>query len=206
MSDSVTNGKPADLVKERRRQIFEATARVFAAKGFHNATVNEIAHEAGLGKGTIYEYVRSKKELLFLIIEEGHSLLFEKIDKIEKMDIPPEEKLRAVIHIQLHILNEYRDAARALVPAVEALGFSEEDKARMHEIFFKYSDSFKKIFDEGIQAGVFRDIDRELVMELLWICCAHWGMSAILQKTCCDSIEVFEERLADIIFAGIIKR
>ncbi|MFA6451691.1 MAG: TetR/AcrR family transcriptional regulator, partial [bacterium] len=88
MSDSLTNGKPADLVKERRRQIFEAAARVFTAKGFHSATVNEIAQEAGLGKGTIYEYVRSKKELLFLIIEEGHALLFDQIDKIEKMDIP----------------------------------------------------------------------------------------------------------------------
>jgi 3-oxoacyl-[acyl-carrier protein] reductase len=206
MSDSVTNGKPADLVKERRRQIFEATARVFAAKGFHKATVNEIAHEAGLGKGTIYEYVRSKKELLFLIIEEGHALLFEKIDAIEKMDIPPEEKLRGVIHIQLHILNEYRDAARALIPAVEALGFCDEDKVRMDEIFFKYSDRFRKIFEEGIQTGVFREMDRFLIMEILWICCAHWGMSGVLRKTCGDSIETFEESLTDIIFSGIIKR
>jgi AcrR family transcriptional regulator len=206
MSESVTNGKPSDLVKERRRQIFEAAARVFAAKGFHSATVNEIAQEAGLGKGTIYEYVRSKKELLFLIIEEAHALLFEKIAEIEKMDIPPEEKLRGVIHIQLHILNQYKDTARALVPAVEALGVSEEDKNRMHEIFFNYSDRFGKILDDGIKSGVFREINTTLVMELLWICCAHWGMSSGLQQTCCDSIEIFEGGLTDLVFTGLIKR
>jgi hypothetical protein len=91
------------------------------------------------------------------------------------------------------------------MPAVEALGHGEEDKARMDDIFSKYSDRFGKILEEGIQAGVFRRIDGGLVMELLWICCAHWGMSGSLQKTCC-SIEDFEKKLTDLIFTGIIVR
>jgi len=51
-------------------QIFEAAAALFAEKGYHTATVQEVAEKAGLGKGTIYEYVRSKKELLLFVAEE----------------------------------------------------------------------------------------------------------------------------------------
>jgi AcrR family transcriptional regulator len=55
---------------DKKRQIVEAATRVFAGKGYAAARVIEVAEEAGVGKGTIYEYFRSKEDLFFAVFEE----------------------------------------------------------------------------------------------------------------------------------------
>ena len=57
------------LVRARRRQIFLAACRVLARKSFHEATVRELAVEAGLAAGSIYVYLQSKDDILILIAE-----------------------------------------------------------------------------------------------------------------------------------------
>src|ERR1700679_962333 len=57
------------LVKARRRQIFLAACRVLARKSFHEASVKELALEAGLAAGSIYLYLDSKDEIIPLIAE-----------------------------------------------------------------------------------------------------------------------------------------
>ena len=52
-----------DEKQERRDNILEAAALVFSEKGYHQARVEEIAVQAGIGKGTVYEYFASKLEL-----------------------------------------------------------------------------------------------------------------------------------------------
>ncbi len=55
---------------ERRKQILEAAHRLFIRYGFRKATMDEIAEEAGVGKGTIYYYFRSKKDLLLAYADQ----------------------------------------------------------------------------------------------------------------------------------------
>jgi len=59
--------KKEKLVQKRSAQILEAAARVFAQKGYHAATTKEIASEAGVSEGTIYNYFQSKEDLLLSI-------------------------------------------------------------------------------------------------------------------------------------------
>jgi len=59
--------KKEELVQKRSVQILEAAARVFAQKGYHGATTKEIAAEAGVSEGTIYNYFQSKEDLLLSI-------------------------------------------------------------------------------------------------------------------------------------------
>lgn len=56
------------LVKARRAQILDAATRVFAEKGFHRATIKDIARTAGIADGTIYTYFPSKTEVLLAIL------------------------------------------------------------------------------------------------------------------------------------------
>src|SRR5207245_8821186 len=63
----VTAAAKARLEGARRTQILAAAAVVFARKGFDRATVTEIARAAGLAEGSIYNYFRSKEELLVYI-------------------------------------------------------------------------------------------------------------------------------------------
>ena len=59
--------KKEELVRKRSVQILEAAARVFAQKGYHAATTKEIAAQAGVSEGTIYNYFQSKEDLLLSI-------------------------------------------------------------------------------------------------------------------------------------------
>jgi AcrR family transcriptional regulator len=57
------------IVAARRKQILEAATRVFAEKGFRRATTREVAREAGVSEGTIYNYFEDKDALLMAIME-----------------------------------------------------------------------------------------------------------------------------------------
>jgi AcrR family transcriptional regulator len=61
--------KDQQLIDEKRRQIIEGAIRVFKEKGYHKATVREIAEEAKIGLGSIYDYVKSKDDILYLFFE-----------------------------------------------------------------------------------------------------------------------------------------
>ena len=75
------NIKNARLVDQRRRQIVDGAMQVFAAKGFHGATVREIADAAGLTMGTMYNYVRSKEDILYIVYDFMTTILSEGLTK-----------------------------------------------------------------------------------------------------------------------------
>jgi AcrR family transcriptional regulator len=67
-----TQVKDLNLVSLRRRQIVDAAVGLFVEKGFHRTTTREIARAAGLSIGSLYEYVVSKEDLLFLVCDAIH--------------------------------------------------------------------------------------------------------------------------------------
>jgi AcrR family transcriptional regulator len=64
-----TATKDADLIRDRREQLIRAAIKVFGEKGFHQTTVRDIGRTARLTQGTIYNYVRSKGDILFLVCD-----------------------------------------------------------------------------------------------------------------------------------------
>src|SRR6187399_3060713 len=56
------------LIAARRAQILDASVKVFAEKGFHRATIPDIAKEAKIAVGTIYNYFSKKEDLLFALM------------------------------------------------------------------------------------------------------------------------------------------
>jgi AcrR family transcriptional regulator len=63
----------------KRRQIIDGARRLFLAQGFDAASMNAIAHEAGVSKGTLYVYFKSKEELFEAIVEEQCGIQAEQI-------------------------------------------------------------------------------------------------------------------------------
>ncbi|MBN2244228.1 MAG: TetR/AcrR family transcriptional regulator [Candidatus Aminicenantes bacterium] len=71
--DVPTQIKNQELVNQRRRQIADAAVRLFIEKGFHKTTTREIAGAAGISTGLLYEYVRTKEDVLYLVCDAIHS-------------------------------------------------------------------------------------------------------------------------------------
>ena len=72
--DIPTQIKNPDLVDRRRRQIADAAVQLFIDNGFHKTTTRQIARKAGVSIGSLYEYIASKEDVLYLVCE---SIYFE---------------------------------------------------------------------------------------------------------------------------------
>jgi TetR/AcrR family fatty acid metabolism transcriptional regulator len=101
-------------VEARKQQILGAAERVFALKGFQEATISDVAREAKVSDATIYEYFPSKEELLFSIPGETARRGKEEIESVLKMVHGAENKMRVIIYHYLRFYNsnpEYASVA-----------------------------------------------------------------------------------------------
>lgn len=86
-----SNVKDESLVEKRRQQILHAAIQLFREKGFHRATTREIATAAGFSIGTLYEYVRTKEDVLYLICDSIFNKVMEVFDSLPSQHVTLEQ-------------------------------------------------------------------------------------------------------------------
>src|SRR5260370_38125984 len=87
MSDTLTIARPDEAADSaQRRQIIEGARAVFLAQGFDAASMSDIARKAGVSKGTLYVYFKSKDELFEAITEEQCSMQAERVFELDDAD------------------------------------------------------------------------------------------------------------------------
>ena len=92
-----TNTKDPDLIRDRREQLIRAALAVFQEKGFHATTVRDIGRVAGLTQGTIYNYVRSKEDILFLVCDRVIAEYITSMEKAAAATGDPAARLREAL-------------------------------------------------------------------------------------------------------------
>jgi AcrR family transcriptional regulator len=108
----------AERTTDRRRELLDAAARVFARKGFHASRVGDIAEEAGVAHGLLYHYFRSKDEVLETIFRETWTELVADTVRIEQSGVALREQLRRFARIYLGSWLMTPDLIRVLVREV----------------------------------------------------------------------------------------
>jgi len=98
-----------------RDDILEAAAQVFRHKGFHGASMQDIANAVNLQKPSLYHHVSSKQEILLELLDRALELLLERISPISAQNIPADERLRQMIYEYLQILAENTDLSSVLL-------------------------------------------------------------------------------------------
>jgi AcrR family transcriptional regulator len=83
--------KDKDLLLERRVHLIDVATRVLTERGFSSVSVNEIADEAGISIGSLYKYVRSKHDLLWLVLDSIYREMEEAFDPESKSLEPLDE-------------------------------------------------------------------------------------------------------------------
>ena len=76
--------KDESLVEMRRQQIVQAGVRLFKEKGFHRTTTREIANAAGFSIGTLYEYIRAKEDVLYLVCDSIYNEVVAKVSSFSQ--------------------------------------------------------------------------------------------------------------------------
>src|SRR3989442_7966739 len=153
-----------DVVTEFRCSgILEAARKVFAKKGFHEATVDDIAEAAGVAKGTVYLYYASKRDVYFAALKFGiaqlYSLLLDELKQVST----PEEKLKVLIATKLAYFDENRDFFKIYyselgnIPSTHPGGIDNEFKS----LYQEQARLVEAILKEGTRKKVLRSLRTE---------------------------------------------
>ncbi len=110
----------------RREQILAAAVEVFSEKGFHDARVEEIARRAGIGKGTVYEYFSTKKELFQVVLWEGMEFFRREIQLEHASSDPLAVRLERIAEQQLAFSAKHRNLFKVMMNSPETVS----DKAK----------------------------------------------------------------------------
>jgi AcrR family transcriptional regulator len=137
--------------KERKNEILDAAERFFSEKGYDGTSVNDILLAVNIAKGTFYHHFKSKEDVLDTLIERRIQIGLKKAEEIIAADLPPVQKLLAIIMAQKPQDRLHEDFISFL---------HEKGNSKMHEksiiqTITCLSPCLAKVFKEGIEAGVF---------------------------------------------------
>ena len=113
--------KDQELVEKRRNQMIQGAIILFKEKGFHRTTTREIAKEAGFSIGTLYEYIRTKEDVLFLVCDSIYEQVRERLELAIDMEKPSIENLVTVIKSYFYLMNDMQEEILIMYQEVKSL-------------------------------------------------------------------------------------
>ncbi len=159
--------KPAEQTVNRDA-IMRAAATVFHRRGYHGATMADIAAEVDLTAGSLYHHFPSKEELLIAVLDAGLSQITEEVRAVVERDDPPADKLRAIIHI--HIRSEIENVTIAAAVIFEGRALLNVPEVR--EQYVRQRDTLEALYrhtvEAGISSGAFRPVDVGVFVKTLF--------------------------------------
>ena len=182
----------------------DAALRIFAEKGFQNATITEISKEAGVSEATIYEYFGTKEDLLFAIPEKISNETFEKSTKVIPYIKGVEGKIRAILlfYVQLYQSNPHYSALVLL----QLMSNKRFRQTPAHAAIRRSSHGLLDCIKEGIEDGTFKKdsnpyLIRSMLMGAIEHLFIHWHMQGMPKRK--TSIADMLDPLIEIILDGI---
>ena len=193
--------KGIPLTKEeqtkRRHEIFHQVVNVFLKKGFQETSMREVAEAAGLGKSTLYDYFKTKDEILVYFFEDQLNDLAEEAQKIATQSSTADIRLRKITEAYIESLQANKNLFMKLTMEVQRL--KTESQKQIQEKRHAYQDMIRTLIDEGIREGVFRKVNSLLAARLLISAMAPVIYTSRVTGT---PQEMLKETL-DIFFKGI---
>jgi AcrR family transcriptional regulator len=104
-----TPAEPPAATPRVREDIIAAATRVFSQRGYHAASMSEIAREVGIRKPSLYHHIRKKEDLLFAIHEQLIDELIEQTTIALKRTQTAEERIRRILEVNMSFVARHRD-------------------------------------------------------------------------------------------------
>ena len=184
-------------VAKRRHEIFHQVVSIFLKKGFQETSMREIAEVAGLGKSTLYDYFKTKDEILVYFFEDQLNDITHEAQKIALQNLPADKRLRKIMETYIENLQANKNLFLKL--SFESQRLKTESQKQIQQKRHAYQDMIRALIDEGIREGVFRKVNSLLATRLLIS-----AMTPVIYGTRLASTpqELLKDTL-DIFFKGI---
>jgi len=155
--------------QKRRLEIISAASQVINDKGLDGFTVRDVSESMGIGRGTLYEHIKTKNDIVFIIMEDALLKAIPALREEVARAADPISKLKGAMHAHIETIRQNSVVVLALYQSATPL--SKSQFKRILELVNEYHAIFQEILESGKQQGVFDFEDAHLV--------AH-GMTALL--------------------------
>jgi AcrR family transcriptional regulator len=179
----------------------DAAAMLFREKGFVATSLEDIAREVGMYKGSLYHDIKSKEDLLFAVVREPAERILNDLRELRQLDLPPAEKIRRITRSHVRALEENFTYCSVYLEEVAGRHRSAEWSAMDRE----YIHAIMDVIEEGQVRGEFgksvdpRTTTLALIGSLNWL--THWYSPDGELK----GAEI-AERYCDIFLTGLLSR
>lgn len=177
-------------MNERKARLIESGMKLFAEKGYHNTSVQEIVVEAGISKGAFYLYFKSKEDFMATSFYYFHLKLSEKLINVVKENHTPKESLARQITVVTEYIEQHKNFI--IMHLREDISIGENMEATFRKIRLKnyewMSSNIKAIYGEKIDAYL---LDSVIQMEGL--------MNGYFQWIVLDHIKIDQQRIGSFL-------
>ncbi len=156
-----TQIKNQDLVDLRRRQIIDAAVQLFIEKGFHKTTTRQIARAAGLSIGSLYEYIESKEDVLYLVCDAIHAEIEQGVSDALKRTGKGRNSLAAVIREYFLVCNRMNNHILLIYQETQSLPPQWRKKVLENEV--RITGIFVEVLAKLIANGELPDLEEKFI-------------------------------------------
>jgi AcrR family transcriptional regulator len=183
-----------------RQKIIEAFTQLMRTKDFHSVTTAEIADVAGITEGLIYKYFKSKKELLYQVLNDLFAQFNQTILKRIAEKASAIEKLEIIIYSSIEYYTANRVFARILL--LEVRNSQDYFSSAAYEMVKAYARTILDIIHEGIAKGDLKpDTDPQILRKIILGAIEHACLGEIIFSKELDS-QAITHNISTIIFKG----
>jgi AcrR family transcriptional regulator len=160
-TDVPTQVKDPDLVGQRRRQIVDAAVPLFIKKGFHKTTTREIAGAAEISAGLLYEYVRTKEDVLFLVCDAIHAEVEQGVEEARRRAKKGRDVLAEMIREYFLVCNRMSDHILLIYQETRALPSHWQKRVLENEV--RVTGIFVSVIDDLVRRGDLPGMDGDSI-------------------------------------------
>lgn len=184
-----------------RDDILDTAAQVFRRKGFHGASMSDIAEALDVQKASLYHHVKSKQEILLALLDRALIMLVDHISNISSENLPPDQKLRKMIRGYLSALSENADLTAVLL--FEHRSLDKKTHTRHVPQRDKFEALWRDVLNEGVRTKTFELKDPALAVRAL-MGVMNWTLTWY-QPNGEKSIEQIADDYSDFMLKGMLR-
>jgi TetR/AcrR family transcriptional regulator, cholesterol catabolism regulator len=199
-----TTIKDQDLLAQRRGEIVDVATRLFLERGFHKTSIRDIARACPFNLASLYMYVSSKEDILFLVAQQ---LIDEKAKAMAAVEILPDDpagSFRTALKSYCRIVHRYRPHIRLLYRELDVL--SPPRREIVMASLSTVTNVFEQIIRSGIARGVFGNVDPKLAALNALFLCHLWSLHARALRNITQAIDEFFDMQSNMMLKGLLKQ
>lgn len=164
-----------ERIQRRRRQVLTAATRLMQESGFHAVSMQSVADEADISVGLIYQYFGNKTDVLRAVIVDILEDFGNQVPRaLAAAGEDPVERLRTGFRVYCEVVESKRDAT--VLAYRESKTLPPEGLAHIKRLELESTEPFRQAVLDGIAAGIFADVDPDLVVHNLLLFAHGWAL------------------------------